>query len=64
METETSESEQKVSQATGRLFKLEQELMLLRNNDLEMNQKVETAERVSDRAKQIAEEAQKVEVVC
>lgn len=60
VESETEHSEQKVSETTGRLLELERELGLLRQNNLEMNQKVETAERVSERAKLIAEEAQKV----
>ncbi|KAK5604488.1 hypothetical protein CRENBAI_016382 [Crenichthys baileyi] len=59
VESETAQSELKLSNATGRLLELEQELGLLRQNNLEMNQKVETAERVSERAKLIAEEAQK-----
>ncbi|XP_047245942.1 laminin subunit beta-1b [Girardinichthys multiradiatus] len=59
VESETAQSELKLSNATSRLLELEQELGLLRQNNLEMNQKVETAERVSERAKQIAEEAQK-----
>ncbi|KAM4712138.1 laminin subunit beta-1b isoform 1-T1 [Anableps anableps] len=59
VESETAQSELKLSETTGRLLELEQELGLLRQNNLEMNQKVETAERVSERAKLIAEEAQK-----
>uniref|UniRef100_A0A3Q2TZN7 Laminin, beta 1b n=1 Tax=Fundulus heteroclitus TaxID=8078 RepID=A0A3Q2TZN7_FUNHE len=59
VESETAESELKLSDATGRLLELERELGQLRQNNLEMNQKVETAERVSERAKTIAEEAQK-----
>lgn len=59
VESETERSEQVVSETTGRLLELERELGLLRQNNLEMNQKAETAERVSERAKLIAEEAQK-----
>ncbi|MEQ2157850.1 hypothetical protein GOODEAATRI_006072 [Goodea atripinnis] len=59
VESETAQSELKLSNATSRLLELEQKLGLLRQNNLEMNQKVETAERVSERAKLIAEEAQK-----
>lgn len=60
VESETVQSELKLSETTGRLLELEHEVGLLRQNNLEMNQKLETAERVSQRAKAIAEEAQKV----
>uniref|UniRef100_A0A1A8HRR4 Laminin, beta 1b n=1 Tax=Nothobranchius kuhntae TaxID=321403 RepID=A0A1A8HRR4_NOTKU len=58
-ETETEKSELKLSNTTGRLVQLEREVGLLRQNILEMNQKVETTERITEQARQNAEEAQR-----
>jgi len=60
VETETAESELKLSNTTGRLVQLEREVGLLRQNNLVMNQQVEKAERLTNQAKRNAEEAQQV----
>lgn len=58
VETETAESELKLSNTTARLLQLEREVGLLRQDQLEVNYMVETAERISDEARLSAEEAQ------
>lgn len=58
VESETATSELKVSNTTGRLVQLEREVGLLRQNNLEVNRLVETADLNSERAKQSAEEAE------
>lgn len=58
VESETASSELKVSNTTGRLVQLEREVSLLRQNNLEVDRLVETADLTSERAKQNAEEAE------
>lgn len=58
VESETATSELKVSNTTGRLVQLEREVGLLRQNNLEVDRLVETADLNSERAKQSAEEAE------
>lgn len=58
VETETAESELKLSNTTARLLQLEREVGLLRQDHLEVNDMVETAERISDEARLSADEAQ------
>lgn len=58
VESETSISELKLSNTTGRLVQLEREVGLLRQNNLEVNRLVETCNMITDQAKLNAEEAQ------
>ncbi|XP_076578946.1 laminin subunit beta-1-like [Chaetodon auriga] len=58
VESETATSELKLSNTTGRLVQLEREVGLLRQNKLEVNNVAETADWISNQAKQNAEEAQ------
>lgn len=58
VETETAESELKLSNTTARLLQLEREVGLLKQDHRELNAMVETAERISDEARVSAEEAQ------
>lgn len=60
VESETAESELKVSNTTSRLLHLEREIGLLRQNDLEMKQLADSANRITGQAKQDADEAQQV----
>lgn len=60
VESETSISELKLSNTTGRLVQLEREVGLLRQNNLEVNRLVETCNMITDQAKLNAEEAQQV----
>lgn len=58
VESETAKSEIKVSNATGRLVQLEREVGLLRQNNLEIDLLLDTADVTSESAKQNAEEAE------
>lgn len=58
VESETAKSELKVSNATGRLVQLEREVGLLRQNNLEIDHVLDTADKTSESAKQNAEEAE------
>ncbi|XP_055009702.1 laminin subunit beta-1b isoform X2 [Boleophthalmus pectinirostris] len=58
VESETATSELKLSNTTGRLVQLEKEVGLLRQDNLEMNRLVETADVTSEQAKQNADEAE------
>ncbi|KAM4570137.1 laminin subunit beta-1b [Odontesthes bonariensis] len=58
VETETAESELKLSNTTGRLVQLEREVGQLRQNNLEMNQQMEKTERLTSQAERNAKEAQ------
>ncbi|XP_039998683.1 laminin subunit beta-1b isoform X2 [Xiphias gladius] len=58
VESETASSELKLSNTTGRLVHLEREVGLLRQNNLEVNRLAETADWITDQAKEDAEEAQ------
>lgn len=58
VESETALSELKLGNTTGRLVQLEREVGLLRQNNLEVNRLVETAEWMTDQAKINANEAQ------
>lgn len=60
VETETAKSELKLSNTTGRLVQLEREVGLLRQNDLEVNKLVKTAEQLTEQATQNAEAAEEV----
>lgn len=60
VESETAISELKLSNTTGRLVQLEREVGLLRQNNLEVNSMVETADWITNQAKLNAEEAQQV----
>ncbi|XP_051807806.1 laminin subunit beta-1b [Acanthochromis polyacanthus] len=57
VESETALSELKLSDTTGRLLQLEMEVGRLRQNKLEVNRLVETADLVTEQARQDAEEA-------
>ncbi|XP_061922418.1 laminin subunit beta-1b [Entelurus aequoreus] len=56
--SETAASEQKLGDTNNRLLKLELEVGLLRQNELEVNSMAETADWISERAKTNAEEAE------
>ncbi|GLD48271.1 laminin subunit beta-1-like protein [Lates japonicus] len=58
VESETATSELKLGNTTGRLVQLEREVGLLRQNNLEVNRLAETADQITDQARQDAEEAQ------
>ncbi|XP_030575702.1 laminin subunit beta-1b [Archocentrus centrarchus] len=58
VESETAKSELKVSNTTSRLVQLEREVGLLRQNDLEMKQLADSTDRITEQAKQNADEAQ------
>ncbi|XP_017267126.3 laminin subunit beta-1b [Kryptolebias marmoratus] len=58
VESATEKSELTLSNATGRLVQLERDVGLLRQDNLEMSQQVETTERLTEQARQNAEEAQ------
>nr|XP_020515981.2 laminin subunit beta-1-like [Labrus bergylta] len=58
VESETADSELKLSNTTGRLVQLEREVGLLRQNNLEVNQLAKAADWVSNQARLTAEEAQ------
>lgn len=58
VESETATSELKVSNTTGRLIQLEREVGSLRQNNLEVDRLVETADLTSESAKQNADEAE------
>ncbi|XP_040031381.2 laminin subunit beta-1b [Gasterosteus aculeatus] len=58
VESETAASELKLGNTTGRLLQLDREVGLLRQNNLEVNRRVETANRTTDRARLDAAEAQ------
>ncbi|CAG5927348.1 unnamed protein product [Menidia menidia] len=57
VETETAESELKLSGTTGRLLQLEREVGLLKQSNLETSQLVDRAEQITSQAKRNAEEA-------
>ncbi|XP_051911890.1 laminin subunit beta-1-like isoform X1 [Hippocampus zosterae] len=58
VDSETASSEQRLGNTTGRLLQLEREVGLLRQNGLEVNSAAETADWISERAKEEADEAQ------
>ncbi|KAM4615458.1 laminin subunit beta-1b [Polymixia lowei] len=58
VETETAQSELKLSNTTGRLVQLEREVGLLRQSHLETSHLAERAQRVTELATQDAEQAQ------
>ncbi|XP_028305490.1 laminin subunit beta-1-like isoform X2 [Gouania willdenowi] len=58
VESETASSELKLSNTTGWLLQLEREVGLLRQNDLQVDQMLDTADVISDQARLDAEEAQ------
>ncbi|XP_053718043.1 laminin subunit beta-1b [Synchiropus splendidus] len=58
VESETAASELKLGNTTGRLVQLEREVGLLRQNMLEMDELVDTADWTSEQAKTAAEDAQ------
>lgn len=60
VESETAASELKLGNTTGRLLQLDREVGLLQQNNLEVNRRVETANRTTDRARLDAAEAQQV----
>lgn len=60
MDSETASSEQRLGNTTGRLLQLEREVGLLRQNELEVHSMAETADWISERAKEEADEAQQV----
>uniref|UniRef100_A0A3Q3MER3 Laminin, beta 1b n=1 Tax=Mastacembelus armatus TaxID=205130 RepID=A0A3Q3MER3_9TELE len=58
VESETAMAELKLGNTTGRLLQLEKEVGLLRQNNLEVKQKVEMIDWITDQARLEAEEAQ------
>lgn len=62
VESETADSELKLSNTTLRLLQLERDVSLLRESSLESGHKAEQTQTITDLAKQEADQAQQVHI--